>query len=131
MYYIIGIINQRYRLYSTILYIAKPMHTPAPHVTTCASSLKLLADFWVLRIIESLIPGKQRYCEIQRAVGNVNPTTLTKKLTALETTGLIKRIPEVGSTTVFYELTALGKNSLPILEAIRVFSHQLEQVSKK
>jgi DNA-binding HxlR family transcriptional regulator len=106
------------------------MKSPAPHVTTCAKSLKLLADFWVLRILESLAPGRQRYCEIQRAVGNVNPTTLTKKLNMLEKTGLINRLPESGSTTVFYELTALGKNSLPILEAIKDFSHKLEKASR-
>lgn len=106
------------------------MHTPAEHVTTCAHSLKLLADFWVLRIIEALIPGRQRYCEIQRAVGNVNPTTLTKKLTMLEKTGLINRLPESGSTTVFYELTTLGKSSLPILEAIKDFSHKLEKAQR-
>ena len=106
------------------------MKTPAPHVTTCATSLKLLADFWVLRILESLIPGKQRYCEIQRAVGNVNPTTLTKKLNVLEKTGLIKRLPEAKSSTVFYELTTLGKSSLPILEAIKNFSHKLEKAAR-
>lgn len=106
------------------------MNSPAPHVTTCAKSLKLLADFWVLRILESLTPGRQRYCEIQRAVGNVNPTTLTKKLNSLEKTGLVKRLPEAHSTTVFYELTALGKNSLPILEAIKSFSQKLEKAQK-
>ncbi len=106
------------------------MSSSSPRVTTCTKSLKLLADFWVLRILESLNPGKQRYCEIQRAVGNVNPTTLTKKLTALENTGLIIRLPESGSTTFFYELTTLGRGSLPVIEAIKSFSNKLERHQK-
>lgn len=106
------------------------MNESTPRVTTCAHSLELLADFWVLRIIETLATGKQRYCEIQRAVGNVNPTTLTKKLGSLEKAGLISRLPEAGSTTVFYELTKLGKHSLPVLEAIQTFSKKLESMTK-
>lgn len=93
---------------------------------TCTYSLKLLADFWVLRIVESLSNEKQRYCEIQRAVGNVNPTTLTKKLNQLETAGLIKRLPETNTTSVFYELTSLGKSALPVIGAIKAFSKKLE-----
>jgi DNA-binding HxlR family transcriptional regulator len=100
-------------------------------VTTCAKSLELLADFWVLRIIETLTAGKQRYCEIQRAVGNVNPTTLTKKLTSLEKAGVISRLPESGSTTVFYELTNLGKNALPVIDAIKSFSSKFEKAHQK
>lgn len=94
---------------------------------TCTYSLKLLADFWVLRIVESLSNEKQRYCEIQRAVGNVNPTTLTKKLNQLEAAGLIKRLPETNTTSVFYELTTLGKSALPVLTAIKAFSSKLEK----
>lgn len=101
------------------------MNTKTP--LTCTYSLKLLADFWVLRIVESLDGNKQRYCEIQRAVGNVNPTTLTKKLNQLETAGLIKRLPETNTTSVFYELTTLGKSALPVLTAIKAFSNKLEK----
>ncbi len=99
-------------------------------VTTCAASLKLLADFWTLRIIEALGSNPLRYCEIQRAVGNVNPTTLTKKLNTLEAASLISRHEEKDSNGVLYTLTPLGKDTLPVIDAIRSFSKKFEYSQK-
>jgi DNA-binding HxlR family transcriptional regulator len=107
------------------------MSSPIARVTTCTHSLKLLADFWTLRIIESLLHGEQRYCELQRAVGNVNPTTLTKKLNELEAAGLLARSEDSGGHSVSYTLTTLGKDSLPVLEAIKSFSKKFERAQKK
>ena len=105
------------------------MNNLSSRVTTCTTSLKILADFWSLLIIESLLPGEQRFCEIQRAVGNVNPATLTKKLAELEHAQLIKRREESGGHTVFYHLSPLGRDALPVLEAIKSFSKKYEKVT--
>ncbi len=100
-------------------------------VTTCPTCLKLLADFWSLRIIESLQQGKQRYCELQRGVGNVNPATLTKKLADLEAANIIVRSAETSGHTVHYELSPLGLNAVPVLEAIKFFSQKYQAANKK
>lgn len=94
------------------------------HTTTltCTKSLKLLADFWTLRIIESLSHESLRYCEIQRAVGNVNPTTLSKKLDLLENTKLVIRKEDGDGLAVHYALTPLGQRALPVLQEIRKFA---------
>lgn len=99
-------------------------------VTTCPTSLKLLADFWSLRIIESLMQGEQRYCELQRGVGNLNPATLTKKLADLEAANIIVRSAEVGGHTVHYELSPLGLNAIPVLEAIKSFSQKYQEANR-
>lgn len=101
------------------------MKTPQTTVTTCEESLKLLADFWNLRIIEALKNESLRYCEVQRAVGNVNPATLTKKLHTLEVAKLIERTEDQEHIAVYYSLTKHGKNALPVLEAINTFSKKL------
>lgn len=98
------------------------MKSDNPTKATCKESLKLLADFWNLRIIESLEHGPLRYCEIQRAVGNVNPATLTKKLHSLEEASLLARKEETEHIAVTYSLTALGKKALPVIAAIDAFS---------
>lgn len=103
--------------------------TPSP--LTCATSLKLLADFWTLRIIEALFTGEQRYCELQRIIGNVNPATLTKKLTELEASGILLRNEANGGHTVTYKLTALGQDTVPVLKAIREFSTKMEKHAKQ
>lgn len=87
----------------------------------CVSSLKLLGDFWTLRIIDALSDGEVRYCELQRKAGEVNPVTLTNKLKNLQQSGLIER-HEVTRADVTYQLTALGKKVLPILSAVNDFS---------
>lgn len=105
------------------------MKTPGTTVTTCEQTLKLLADFWTLRIIEALQQSDMRYCEVQRAVGNVNPATLTKKLHILEQAGLLERSEDEVHAAVSYKLTKLGKGALPVLEAVQLFSKKMEMQS--
>jgi DNA-binding HxlR family transcriptional regulator len=102
------------------------MKTPEQTVTTCEQSLKLLADFWTLRIIEALKDKQMRYCEVQRAVGNVNPATLTKKLQILEHAQLLERSEDAEHAAVSYKLTKLGRNAIPVLDAVQIFSKKME-----
>jgi DNA-binding HxlR family transcriptional regulator len=88
---------------------------------TCVNSLKLLGDFWTLRIIEALSNGENRFCGIQRAVGNVNPVTLTNRLDKLVQAGMAGRKKET------YFLTKIGKNSLPVLDAIVKFAKKIKR----
>jgi len=89
--------------------------------TTCLPSLKLLGDFWTLRIIDALSSGDLRFCELQRSVGMVNPVTLTNRLKKLEEANLVDRREE-SRTDVNYGLTTLGKEILPVLDAVNKFS---------
>ncbi len=89
----------------------------------CVNALKLLGDYWTLRILEALASQSMRYCEIQRAVDNVNPVTLTNRLQKMERAGLIYRTAEVeGKVSVSYSLAPLGTKALPVLTAIDSFS---------
>lgn len=90
---------------------------------TCVSTLKLLGDYWTLRIIDALQPGEQRFCEVQRKVDNLNPVTLTDRLKKLEEAGLIYRAEDtVDKISVTYRLTDRGEQTLPVLEAINSFA---------
>ncbi|MBA3733178.1 helix-turn-helix transcriptional regulator [Patescibacteria group bacterium] len=93
----------------------------------CVKSLKLMGDFWTLRIIDALKVGDTRFCELQRAVGNVNPVTLTNRLQKLENSKLIKRKALLDNISVIYSLTQLGKESLPILQALNSFAKKLNK----
>lgn len=88
---------------------------------TCVSSLKLLGDFHVLRIIDALQSGPMRFCNVQRDLDNLNPVTLTDRLKKLEQAGLISR-QEEDESCVYYSLTERGNSALPVLEAIDNFS---------
>jgi len=94
---------------------------------TCTDTLKLLGDFWTLQIIEALASGELRYCEIQRAIDHVNPVTLADRLRKLEHAQLIDRKLETcDKISVSYGLTKLGRESLPVLDALNTFSSKVE-----
>lgn len=99
-----------------------------PENDVCIDSLKLVGDFWTLRIVDALRGTELRYCELQRAVGNVNPVTLTAKLKKLEDTGLLNRTEEsIDKISVTYRLTTLGKEVLPVIDAVNSFSSRFKK----
>ena len=91
--------------------------------TLCVPSIKLLGDYWSLRIIDELSHGEQRFCSIQRTLDNINPVTLTARLKKLETAKIIKRnVGTLDKLSVTYDLTELGLNVLPVIDAVNKFS---------
>lgn len=95
-----------------------------PKLTNCPSeALKLLGDFWILAIIQTLATGEKRFCEIERQLKNSNPTTLTNRLKVLEKHSIIERIAEKeNKISVNYSLTQKGRDIMPIIHQINLFS---------
>lgn len=93
-------------------------------MSTCKlAGLKLFGDFWSLRIIEVLNKKGLRYCEVERAIPDINPITLTKRLKKLELTNVIKREQKtIDKISVVYKLTPKGIAIQPILENIKKYS---------
>jgi DNA-binding HxlR family transcriptional regulator len=93
---------------------------------TCISSLKLLGDYHILRIIDALETGPMRFCTVQRTVDNLNPATLTDRLKKLEQAGIIERSerPRNEKVSTYYSLTAAGQRAIPVLSAIHKFARQ-------
>ena len=103
------------------------MNQTGNNPTTCAATMKLLGDYWILRIIDSLSANDERFCGLQRDLDNVNPVTLTKKLKLLEVAGLVTRSEEtIDKVSVCYGLTDLGKEALPVIWALDRFSKKAE-----
>lgn len=88
----------------------------------CLSSLKILSDYWTLRLIDELSDGSSlRFNELERRIAGVNTATLSKRLKDMQADGLITR-SEKSRADVDYSLTSLGKQAVPILEAVNNFS---------
>ena len=87
----------------------------------CIPSLKILGDYWTLRIVDVLSGGELRYAEIKRRIDDMNPVTLSTRLKKLETNGLVKRT-ESSRADVSYALTNLGRKAIPVLEAVNAYS---------
>ena len=94
----------------------------------CLPSLKILSDYWTLRVIDEL-SGKQvcRFNELERRLEGVNTATLSKRLKDMQESGLIKRT-EHSRADVAYSLTELGNEAIPILNAVNHFSAAKQKV---
>ena len=87
-------------------------------VCPVAATARILGARWTLQIIHHL-RQRRRFCELQELVGGVNPTTLSQRLKFLEEQGLIRRLPISDAPRhVEYELTDMGRDLLPILDAL-------------
>ena len=87
-------------------------------------AMKLIGDFWTLRIIDAIQHDEVRFCEIERRIPDINPATLATRLKKLEDAVVIDRLVETkDKQSVSYSLTERGKRILPILESIKTFTN--------
>lgn len=89
-----------------------------PYERACvASAAGIISTKWTPQLIYALANGVQRFCELQKEVGGVNPRTLSARLDELEAAGIVVKtaFPEV-PPRIEYSLTPKGKDLLPILE---------------
>lgn len=94
----------------------------------CLPSLKILSDYWTLRLIGELSAGSAlRFNELERRIVGVNTATLAKRLKDMQVAGLIDRV-EKSRADVTYSLTELGRHAIPLLDAINHFSEAKERL---
>ena len=93
-----------------------------PHEHIC-EAMKLVGDFWTLRIVDALSEAELRFCGIERAIPDINPATLTARLKRLEEADIIERSKEAqDKQSVSYYLTDKGRGLLPVLASIKSFT---------
>lgn len=87
------------------------------------SAMKIVGDFWTLRIVEALRTEEHRFCGLERAIPDISPATLTTRLKRLEESGVIvRKVETLDKQSVCYILTERGKGILPVLDAIKEFT---------
>ena len=84
---------------------------------------------WPILIIRELLPGKKRFGQLQRSIGNISQKVLTTHLRALEDNGLITRTvyAEV-PPRVEYELTDIGREMAPVLDAMGAWGERYKRM---
>lgn len=95
--------------------------TPAKELPACPveTTLTLIGDKWKVLILRDLMPGKKRFGELKKSIGNVTQKVLTAQLRQMEESGLLTRTvyAEV-PPRVEYTLTELGYSLKPVLDAM-------------
>ncbi len=102
------------------------------NTSTCScecidAATRVLGDKWNPRIIYALSKGEDRFCALQRAVGGVNPRTLSNKLDYLERCGVVTKSIEDTANKTQYSLTTKGSALIPILQQMAAWNSEHAQ----
>ncbi|MFF8403542.1 winged helix-turn-helix transcriptional regulator [Streptomyces sp. NPDC015684] len=86
---------------------------------SAARALDLVGDRWTLLIVRELLAGPRRYTDLHADLPGVSTDVLASRLKDMERDGLTtrRRLPPPGAAYV-YELTARGRELLPVLRAL-------------
>lgn len=109
--------------------MAENKHSKPKQLSRCQSMCKLqsvISGKWKILIIWYIAAYKvQRFNELQRRLGEITQSTLTKQLRELEEDGFIIRTvyPEV-PPRVEYSLTELAQSFVPILRSMQQWSEE-------
>ena len=84
---------------------------------------KIFSGKWKIMILWTLHERTMRFGELNRALGDITQSALTKQLRELEEDGLIKRyVYREVPPRVEYSLTETGNKFVPLLEQINMWS---------
>lgn len=96
------------------------IETTTQKCTTISAIQKILGGKWKIEILYYISLRTWRFGELQRQIGGISQSTLTKQLRELERDGFISRYiyPEI-PPKVEYSLTELGESFIPVLNCMK------------
>ncbi|KLN60782.1 HxlR family transcriptional regulator [Kiloniella spongiae] len=83
-----------------------------------AKAFEVVGEKWTALIIREVLMGSRRFSELQRGLGSISPTLLSRRLNELENHGIIYKKSITGQRTHEYYPTESCKELLPILLTI-------------
>jgi len=83
-----------------------------------AKASEILGEKWTILIIRELLMGSTRFSQLQRGLGTISPTILTRRLAMLEERGLIVRKQIPGQRGYEYFPTGACEELVPILTSV-------------
>ncbi|MBO6518680.1 MAG: helix-turn-helix transcriptional regulator [Rhodospirillales bacterium] len=102
--------------------------SPAPPepcmLTEC---MAVISGAWAVNVIWSLRAGPRRFSELRADIPPVSAKVLSTRLSELEERGVLTRnVRPTSPPSVEYELTPLGGELIPALDAIVQVGHRLK-----
>ena len=91
--------------------------------------MALLGGAWTPNIVWYLRAGPRRFNELRGDVAGVSAKVLSQRLRRLQADGIVERhVIPTSPPTVEYELTELGRELLPAVDAIVDVGHRLKRL---
>jgi DNA-binding HxlR family transcriptional regulator len=101
------------------LKLRKSAALPPPPGCPMQSCMKLLSGAWTPEVVWKLSGGPRRFGELRRDIPRISPKMLTARLRGLEARGVVVRhVLPTSPPSVEYELSELGHELLPVINAI-------------
>ena len=93
-------------------------------VCPVARTASIVSGKWTLLIIRDLTYGTRRFSELERSLVGISPKTLSERLSALESEGIVQRktYAEV-PPKVEYSLTEKGHALAGVIDAMRAYGN--------
>lgn len=97
-----------------------------PYGTICALSkaCEIIEPRWTLLILNQIWCGYTRFNDIRRAVGNISPGVLSKRLSEMEKVGLIERIEDRAKGSVDYVRTQMAVELEPAMDPLSIWAQR-------
>jgi len=110
------------------LKIRKNKSPQPPEACPLTECMSIIGGAWTVNVIWSLRAGPRRFSELRLDIPPVSPKVLTTRLRELEARGVVRRdVKPTSPPSVEYELTELGAELVPAIEAIVDVGHKLKQ----
>jgi DNA-binding HxlR family transcriptional regulator len=86
---------------------------------------QLLGKRWTGLLLNALLEGPRRFCELTALVEGLSDRVLSDRLRELEAEGIVQRVvyPQI-PVRVEYQLTEKGRALKPVVEAIHTWAQQ-------
>lgn len=102
------------------------MHTSLPTPTTLeprvgciAATMKIIGTKWTALLLRDLATGPKRFGDFERSIPGINPRTLSRRLDALQSDGVIELCHSIECTPHHsYRLTKKGHDLIPVLRSM-------------
>ncbi len=88
-------------------------------------AIQLLGKRWTGLILDTMLEGPQRFCEMTAIVEGLSDRVLSDRLRELESEGVVERVvyPQI-PVRVEYRLTAKGRDLRPVVQAIHQWAEE-------
>jgi DNA-binding HxlR family transcriptional regulator len=103
-----------------------------PAVCPLSKCMALLGGAWTPNVIWYLSAGPRRFGELRSDIPRISARVLSARLRGLQESGVItRRVVESSPPSAEYDLTDLGRELIPAIEAIMNVGHKLKQRSAR
>ena len=89
-----------------------------------AMAAEIVCSRWTALVVRELLCGTTRFNDLRRGVPLMSPTLLSKRLKALEETGVIVTVPTGQPGVVEYKLTEAGEDLRPVVMSLGVWGQR-------